>query len=360
MRRTARRLQTEAAAAFGLAVELFNRPSNCGRHPAVLIHLDHSIELLLKGVLYQKEVDLSLGKDGHTLSFRKCASIALSNSNAAFIDLETEQTFREIHSLRGSAQHYLLDIDEALFAHVIVQGALAFRTAWESGFETPLTNVLPDRSITLATVPAAPIGDLFLTDVERVRQLMSGQYRKRALARQIMAPWAHLLAVAREQDDDGNLARIQIDELVASVTNDSSAKELLRGFTIETINTSNPQHTLALYLNRRDGVPVRLVDVEEEPEALMAIKEVKESDRYPLFAKEIAEKLKGDFPERNSYDVQCAVERLRIKNDPSLYKEFTFGSQTHKRYARKVLEPIAQLYRDVTKEELRAWKRQQA
>lgn len=51
MRKEARLLLQRALDSLLLAIEHFNRPSDRGRTEAVLIHLDHSFEMLLKAAI---------------------------------------------------------------------------------------------------------------------------------------------------------------------------------------------------------------------------------------------------------------------------------------------------------------------
>ena len=50
MKREVRLLKGKAAASLTLSIEHFNRPWDLGRGDAVLILLDHSFEMLLKGL----------------------------------------------------------------------------------------------------------------------------------------------------------------------------------------------------------------------------------------------------------------------------------------------------------------------
>lgn len=54
MKREAKLLVERAVNSLVLGIEIFNRPSNRGRTEAVLIHLDHAFEMLLKAAIVHR------------------------------------------------------------------------------------------------------------------------------------------------------------------------------------------------------------------------------------------------------------------------------------------------------------------
>jgi len=57
-----------------LVVEFFNRPHDTGRLSSVLLHLNHSIEMLLKSILLRHDYGIRK-ENGHTIDLGKCLKV---------------------------------------------------------------------------------------------------------------------------------------------------------------------------------------------------------------------------------------------------------------------------------------------
>ena len=76
MKREAKLLIERAVDALILGVEIFNRPSDRGRTEAVLIHLDHLFEMLLKAAILHEGGRIREQGDPHTIGFDHCLHVA--------------------------------------------------------------------------------------------------------------------------------------------------------------------------------------------------------------------------------------------------------------------------------------------
>jgi hypothetical protein len=70
MRREVRRLKEKAIASLVLSIELFNRPHAGGRVDGVLLHADHTFELLLKAVIRHRGGEIREPGEAHTIGFK--------------------------------------------------------------------------------------------------------------------------------------------------------------------------------------------------------------------------------------------------------------------------------------------------
>jgi hypothetical protein len=80
VKREAKLLLERAVDALVLGIEIFNRPSNRGRTEAVLIHLDHSFEMLLKAAILDRGGRIREQGDPHTIGFDHCLRASTSRT----------------------------------------------------------------------------------------------------------------------------------------------------------------------------------------------------------------------------------------------------------------------------------------
>src|SRR3954452_9085012 len=79
MKREAKLLVGRSVDALILSIELFNRPWDRGRTEAVLIHIDHSFELLLKAAIVNRGGIIREKDQANTIGFDHCVKIGLSD-----------------------------------------------------------------------------------------------------------------------------------------------------------------------------------------------------------------------------------------------------------------------------------------
>jgi len=96
----------------GLAA--FNSYDEDGRVTAILLHLQHASEMLLKAALVQMRIGI-FDKTGRSHGFEKCLNLARShcrlNENQAGV-------MRAVDSLRDAEQHWILVAEEdVLYLH---------------------------------------------------------------------------------------------------------------------------------------------------------------------------------------------------------------------------------------------------
>jgi hypothetical protein len=111
LRQEARVLKEKAISSMIAATEAFNSPHDRGRATNVLMHLQHSFEMLLKAALVQKGVSVFDPTLGRSLGFETCVrkaaehpAIKLSESDAG--------TLRAIDAMRDDEQHWFNQVSE--------------------------------------------------------------------------------------------------------------------------------------------------------------------------------------------------------------------------------------------------------
>src|SRR4051812_35002910 len=113
MKRVARTLKTKAISSFRRATAAFNGVDNDGRQTAILLHLQHAFEMLLKAALREKGVDVfERGSErtvGRSIGYERCVRLARQH-----LALTEEQcgTLRAIDSMRDDEQHWIAAFSE--------------------------------------------------------------------------------------------------------------------------------------------------------------------------------------------------------------------------------------------------------
>ena len=111
MRRDARLLKEKAVASLRRAATAFNSLEDAGRHTTVLVHLQHSFEMLLKAALHERHVPIVDPETGQSIGFKKCLHLSAMHLK---VRAEDVGTLRAIDQLRDDEYHYLGLVSEGL------------------------------------------------------------------------------------------------------------------------------------------------------------------------------------------------------------------------------------------------------
>jgi hypothetical protein len=118
MRKEVRLLRAKGIDSLILSIELFNRPSDAGRMHAVLIFLDHALEMLFKAAIVHRGGRIRERRSKQTIGFDACVRRGLSDANVKFLGENQALTAQMVNSLRDAAQHHLLSISQG---HLFIQ-----------------------------------------------------------------------------------------------------------------------------------------------------------------------------------------------------------------------------------------------
>ena len=352
-----RRLKKEALDGLILSVDIFNRPFDRGRYPAVLIHLDHSLEMLLKAILSLHRKRLFEPKSQVTIGFNRCVNLCLSSLDKPALTEQEAKALRRLHAVRSDAQHYFLEEENEGFLYQLIRLATrAFASVWQHTFETSIEEHLPDRVIPLATRPNMDIDALFLHDVARMRDAFQGGAAKKAWGRRIMRKWGLIYAADKIEEINSPIVDHQFDWFESIVHSDAGIVEVLPMLGGSTLDEHDVADRIAIHLTKREGIAIHLVDDNNENgQPLMAVREYSEFDRFPFRASDLAKRISEEFPKFNIYDVQVANAYLNLKANPKMYIELPNGNQILQRYSLDAERRIRELYRQKEWSELREW-----
>ncbi len=335
LRRETRRFKQRAISSLMLAIELFNRPHDCGRTESVLILAQHACEMLLKGAIYQQRGSIEERGAGISYNFARCLGVA--RSDLRIISQDEADTLSILDCLRDCAMHHLLDLPEQLL-YLHTQAAVAvFDKILFEAYEDRLGNHLPNRVLPISTDPPSDL-QLFLdSDFSQIRDLLSPRKRRVAEVRGRLR--YHMIVESCLGGDPKQPSDASMRGVIRAVRLDRERGSLFPGMTTLRLQSEGRGPTLTVQFTRRSDAPPVLVvgeDDDRAPEAAI-VREVNLLDRYSMGLKRLAELLKVSQPM-----TVAIVHHLRLREDNDSYREFRVGGTLHKRYSPKALEQLQQ------------------
>ena len=181
LRREAKTLKHKALSSLQRGLTAFNSYDENGRITTVLLHLQHACEMLLKGILIQKRIDI-FDTTGRSYGFEKC--INLAKMHCGLTDDEAG-VMRAIDSLRDAEQHWIIVTEEdVLYLHV--RGLVTvIDEVLKRIFNDDLTSHLPVRVLPVSTEPPGDIDFLVDREFRKITELLAPGRRARELCRRL-------------------------------------------------------------------------------------------------------------------------------------------------------------------------------
>ena len=333
MKREAKLLLAKACDSLVLSIELFNRPHDRGRISGTLIQLDHGFEMLMKSAILQLGGRIRDTRGKETIGFDACVRRSLTDGNIKYLTNAQALVLQTINGLRDSAQHHLLDISEGqLYVH-IQSGVTLFRDLLKIVFDHELASHLPTRVLPVSTSPPTNLATLFDSEVTEIKKLLRPGRRRRVEAMAKLRPLAILDGAIRGekgQPGDHELKRLG-ENLLAGKAWD----EMFQGVAAVEITTDGVGPSLSLRLEKKEGIPIHLVEEGTLGASVVAVKRVNELDYYSLGAKQLANHVGLTMPQ-----ALAVVDAMDIRSRQDCYMEIKIGKSVHKRYSQKVIEEI--------------------
>ena len=209
--REARTLKAKSIASFRRGLSAFNSYDEDGRSTAVLLHLQHACEMLLKAMLVQKRVEVFDKKSGTSIGFARCANLTQS---AGHITESQAGVMRAIDSLRDAEQHWLLKLDEGLMYMHARALVTVFDETLKASFEDALVEHLPTRVLPVSSQAPQNIEILMDNEYTQIRELLTPGRRARDEARgRIRA----LLAMESHLVEDVAVSEKDIDRVESAI-----------------------------------------------------------------------------------------------------------------------------------------------
>jgi hypothetical protein len=335
MQREVRLLKDRAIDSLTLAVELFNRPRNEGRVEAVLIHLDHAFEMLMKAAIRHRGGRIRKPRDAGTIGFKECVGKCLSDASLKCLREDQALSLQMLNGWRDAAQHHILELPEDEL-YIAAQGAVTlFDDLLVDVFGEHLRDFIPDRVLPISTRPPRDLDAMLDREFSYLTALIQPGSRKLSEAKARLRPLAILEAASRGEDHqptEGELRR-----KIQDLRNGAPWQGLFPGVAALRINTDGEGLTFSLRLGSKAGIPVHLVHDGDASAATIAVKRVNELDFYQFGFADLAARL-GAYVSRNK--LVAVIRHLKLTDCPEYFKEFTIGRMPVRRYSQDALKKL--------------------
>lgn len=325
MQRDARFLKGKAVASLRRCGRAFNDFDDDGRFSTVLLHLQHAFEMLLKAALVEKKVRVFDKRQGRSIGFEKCVSIAAERLR---LDAEQLGLLRAIDALRDDEQHYLGELNEGLLYLHVRAGVTLFADILKGQFGEDLADYLPHRVLPISTDPPADIDVLLDEQYSQIRRLLQPGKRRRTEARaQIRA----MLAMEAHVAEDVLVTEKDVNRVERAIKAGKPRSEVFPRLVSVGTTVDGTGVTVTVRFSKKEGVPVQFVPA-DDPRETAAVREVDLQRKYHLSARELAERVRLTQPRA------LALRRhLGIDDDEDDVHLFVFDSQRIARYSDNAL-----------------------
>lgn len=325
LKREARTLKNKAIASLRRGLEVFNGHDDQGRTESVLLHLQHSSEMLTKALLVQKSKNVFDKQKGLAIGLDKALSVATSSG---FMTAAQAGSIRALDTMRDAAQHWMIVVPEdALFVN-----ARALITTLDEvlveHFADTLADNLPLRVMPLSTTALPSFDILVDREFRHIAELLAPNKRARDEARGRIRT---LLAMEAHVSETVEVSERDIDRIEKAIRAGTQVEQVFPRLVALASNVTGEGPTLRVHFSRRKGAPVRYVSG-DDPEAAGAIREVDLQKKYHLSATILAERVGLTIGK-----CKALREMLRVDEDQANMMVFEFGSQKHARFSDNAL-----------------------
>ena len=302
-----------------LSVSAFNSMSVDGRATSVLLHTQHSFEMLLKAALNQAQVKVFDPKTGRSLGFE---SVVRQAQQAPSIKLTDEEagTLRAIDTMRDDEQHWYNEVGEGiLFLHVRAAVTL-FDDVMYRVFTERLADHLPRRVLPISV--EAPQDFQILVDREyaNIAQLLKPGRRAGAEAR---ARIRTLLALEAHNEGDTKVSDTDVSRVEKGIRGGKDRDQVFPRLKNVGATISGDGPEVQVRMVKRGGLPVTYVP-DGSGADVAAIRTVDLQKKYHRSATELAAAVGLTLPR-----ARALRAHLGIDADPNVMHTFYFGSQRH-------------------------------
>lgn len=327
-----------------LVVEFFNRPHETGRLSSVLLHLNHSIEMILKSTLLRHNYDVR--KDnGHTIELGKCINVLCGGTrDDPSLDLLSEDekiTLEEIAGHRNEAMHGNSVIGEQLLYAYTRSGLSIIDSLLKEEFNESLNDHLPSRVLPISGAPLKHLDIIYQEETEKIQELLDQGARDAARAR------ARAIEISNrtQEGDDDPPTDDELDTILDRIDSGDGFDSIFPGVSGLRFDVEGQGPTIKLKFTQSEGQPVHYVsDDEEVDDYVIGYREVNPFDRYSMGIYDLADKIeeKYDGPKETTRSkIWAIVRKLDIHGNEEYHKELNtpYGGMSN-RYSHKAINRI--------------------
>jgi hypothetical protein len=321
-------LRSKALSSLKTALSAFNGFDEDGRTTKVLLHLQHSSEMLLKGALAQTKISVFDKRSRTSLGFKKCINLATEHCN---ITTDEAGIFRAIDAIRDAEQHWIVTVsEEILYIHT-----RAFVTAFDSvlkrSLDGDLATFLPTRVLPVGSRLPSDFDTLIDREYGLVAELLApgrrAQDEARARIRTMLAMESHIA-------DDVEISERDVDRVVKAIKGGKAVVDVFPRLMALQAQTSGTGPTFGIRIDKKAGLPVRLI-AGDDPEESGAVREIDLRKRFYMSPSELQRRLDLTGPKATA-----ARRFAGVDNDPTCCHVFQHGSQTFPSFSDKAYSRV--------------------
>lgn len=323
LRNESRVLKRKSLSSMRTAMTAFNSYQEDGRVTAVLLHLQHAFEMLLKAALVQGRVNVFDKQTGRSIGFDKCLRQAQQSPRVKLTE-EEAGTMRAIDAMRDDEQHWFTVVDEGLLylhgrASVTLYDALLHRT-----FGERLADHLPVRVLPISIDPPQDFQTLVDREYAHVAELLKPGRRARAEAK---ARVRTLLAMEAHVEPETRVSNTDVNRVVKGIREGKSREQVFPRLSSVDATVSGTGLSVEVRFVKEGGLPVRFAGAEDQVDA-SAVRVVDLQRKYHRSPGGLAHSLGLTGPRATALR-----KHLGIDDDDDCRRVFEFGAQRHVRYS---------------------------
>lgn len=336
LRQQARVLKQKALMSFISSAEAFNSPRDDGRVTKVLLHLQHSFEMLLKAALVQARRPVFDETTGRSVGFDRCIGLAMSEDMIKLSETDAG-TLRAIDAMRDDEQHWFNEVSEQILYLHVRAGVTLFDDILRRVFGERLSAVLPERVLPVSADPPKDLTLLLDDEYTQIRELLRPGRR---VGHEARARIRTLLAMEAHVEPDTRVSEKDVDRVEKGIRNGDPRDKVFPRLSDVATTVDGQGLTVTVHFSKKDGAPVRYAADESTPAA--AIRQVDLQNKYRRSPASLASDVGLTGPRA------VALRRhLGIDDDESCRHDFQFGSQRHPRYSDNALTRMRDAVREL-------------
>ncbi len=322
-RREANTLRTKALASLRRGLGAFNSFDDDGRLTAILLHLQHASEMLLKAALVQKQIRVFDKAKGISIGFNKCVNHARQADTCELSESDAG-TLRAIASMRDAEQHWIVVIEEELLYLHVRALVTIFDEILHHVFEERLADYLPARVLPISTVAPNDLDFLINREYDQITDLLRPGRRRRDEARGRIRM---LLAMEAHVAEEVTVSEKDINRIEQAIKADQEWGRVFPRLSTLQATQMGEGIELKVRFSKTEGAPVQFIAADDPNEAA-AVREVDLQNKYRYSRTLLADHVGLTLPR-----AKALRDHLGIDDDPQCSHTFVFGSQTMHRHS---------------------------
>lgn len=327
-----------------LSIELFNRPTETGRHHSVLILLQHAFEMLLKAAILQRTGSIHAKGEKYTYGFDKCLTVM--SQGLKILKEDERATLSILDAQRDQAAHYYIEISEdVLYVHA-QSGVTLFDELFARTFNKRLADSLPGRVLPVSTRPPRDLALLLNSELSEVDRLLAAGKRQGAHAAAKLRTILAFTSGARQEEGE-RVTESEIDAAIAKRRKRQAWDVILPEIAQLTLNTDGTGIPISMRIAKDAQLSFKIARPGDPIEGTLLKQEIDPWTVFTMGREDLAQKLGITGPKTHAL-----IYELNLQTDSECYRELRRKSQTFKGYSIKALNQLREALKTVNIEEI--------